>query len=68
MSNTSATRPANVTTTSVTVDEAWWGSYTSRGFNIARVDGSDISGYTEDQINAIFKIYIPEEVKLALIP
>ncbi len=54
------TRPANVTTAQIIIDEAWWGSYTERAFNIAMVGNStDISRYTEAQINQIFKIYIP---------
>lgn len=58
--NTSSTRPANVTTTEVIIDEAWWGNYTHRGFNIAKVGATtDLSGYTESQINAVFQIYIP---------
>ena len=58
---TAAERSPNVTTQQVTVDEAWWGDYTARGFNIALKGAStDISGYTEEQINEVFKIYVPK--------
>lgn len=33
--NSSATRPGNVTTQIVTVNDAWWGSFTVRAFNLA---------------------------------
>ena len=61
--HTSSTRPANVTTNQIVIDEAWWGNYTHRGFNIA-IKGSaiDITGLTEDQINSVFQIYVPVEV------
>ena len=63
------TRPKNTKTETVTVDEAWWGSFTNVGFNISMYDGNgptedtgkllDISGYTVEEIAEIFKIYVP---------
>ena len=31
------TRPGNVTTLRIVIDEDWWGSYTERAFNISQV-------------------------------
>jgi hypothetical protein len=53
-------RPNNVSTYCVVIDEAWWGTYTLRGFNISKSSGSNIESLTENEINAIFKIYVPE--------
>ncbi|MBQ4107969.1 MAG: DUF4886 domain-containing protein [Clostridia bacterium] len=53
-------RPNNVSTYCVVIDEAWWGNYTVRGFNISNRSTSNIMSKTEDEINAIFKIYVPE--------
>lgn len=53
-------RPNNVSTYCVVIDEAWWGNYTVRGFNISNRSTSNIVSKTEDEINAIFKIYVPE--------
>ena len=57
-----ASRPDNCTTATVMVTEEWWGDFTLRGFNIAAKGGkTDITGYTEDQIHEIFRIYVPAE-------
>lgn len=53
-------RPNNVSTYCVVIDEAWWGDYNYRGFNISNSSTSNILSKTEDEINAIFKIYVPE--------
>jgi hypothetical protein len=55
------TRPGNITTTYVTMDDTWWGKYTQRGFNISMTSGGSLTGYTEEQIHEVFKIYIPVE-------
>lgn len=56
-------RPGNIKTTYVTMDDAWWGSYTTRAFNISKTSNAAITGeeYTPDAIHEIFKIYIPIE-------
>ena len=56
---TTTNRPGNETT-KVVIDEEWWSEFTYRGFNIAKNPMSDISSYTEEQINEIFKIYVPK--------
>ena len=50
-----------MTTKTVTVTEEWWGSWTTRGFNIAKTDGSSLTGYTAEQIAEVFQIYIPKQ-------
>ena len=52
-------RPNNVTTNVVVVDEAWWGDYTIKGFNISRLDSTDIS-QTPYETTSHFRIYIPK--------
>ncbi len=56
-------RPGNVTTTYVTVDAAWWGTWTQRGFNLSKTNGATLtsSDYTAETIHENFKIYIPVE-------
>ncbi len=54
-------RPGNITTTYVTVNEAWWGTYTQRGFNISTTSNSSLVGTEPETIYENFKIYIPVE-------
>ena len=61
-SSSTSTRPANVTTKEIIIDEEWWGDYTHRGFNISIIGSTiDISVLKEDQINSVIQIYIPIE-------
>ena len=57
---TSGGRPGTVGET-IIVDEAWWGEYTQRAFNICRDDNASMKNYTEDDIREIFKIYVPNK-------
>ena len=62
--NTDATRPDEVTATYVTVTEEWWGSFTTRAFNLFKLENGDkvdVSSYTASLPNA-FKIYVPKTV------
>ena len=57
-------RPNNVTSTYITVDKSWWGTYSKRAFNISKVGMAELAplGYdTVEEIYEIFKIYIPVE-------
>jgi hypothetical protein len=56
--NTSSTRPLNVTTSKVVIDEAWWGDYTVRGFNISMTNGGLYEDNKEAFLNAL-KITLP---------
>ncbi len=51
-----ATRPSNVSTNVVIVDNAWWGSFTRRAFNISKLSGDAVS---EDDLGAL-RIYTPK--------
>ncbi len=53
--NTSV-RPDNVSVGCVIVDDAWWGSYTVRGFNISKTSGGTA---TSDYIGKL-RIYVPK--------
>lgn len=59
-SNDSGTRPAVCTTSIVDVTEAWWENWTTRAFNISKTDSSNLSSYSESDIRAAFKIYVPK--------
>lgn len=56
-SNTSATRPNSVTAAFTVVDEAWWGNFTIRGFNLCAQGASTVM--TEADTCAL-RIYVPK--------
>ncbi|MBR2944364.1 MAG: DUF4886 domain-containing protein [Clostridia bacterium] len=61
------TRPGNVTTLRIVIDEDWWGSYTERAFNISQVahttsNNVAITLSTDEVASTIFKIIVPAEV------
>jgi hypothetical protein len=49
-----ATRPDNVTAETVIVDEAWWGEFMIRAFNIYKTNNSNV---TEEDVSAL-RIYV----------
>jgi hypothetical protein len=53
-------RPDNVKTARVVIDEAWWGDYNYRAFNLSKADLSDICTDFEESITH-FRIYVPEQ-------
>ena len=57
------TRPENVTSRVVEVDEEWWGEYTLRGFNISLTSGGSLMGKMKEAINA-FSIYVPKDANI----
>ena len=42
--NTSENKPSTVTDNLITVDDAWWGNFTHRGFNISTTTSSVLTG------------------------
>ena len=63
--NPTGTRPDNVTTLRIVIDEDWWGSYSERAFNISQIGHSTstnkvINLSTDEVANTIFKIIVPE--------
>ncbi|MCI8360952.1 MAG: DUF4886 domain-containing protein [Clostridiales bacterium] len=55
-------RPENITARQMVVDKAFWDKYEYRAFNLAAVDGSDLTG-KEDEAAAHLRIYVPDLVK-----
>lgn len=55
-----SSRPVNVTESMVVIDEAWWENYTTRAFNVSLVAQTTLAGYTNEELAAVFKIYIPK--------
>lgn len=57
----SGVRPDSVSTSQVEINDAWWGSYTQRAFNVSKQGSTtDLSSLTEDDLNQAFKIYVPK--------
>ena len=61
-------RPENVSTVRIIIDEDWWGFYNERGFNISQIAHTTSSNVvitlsTEEVANTIFKIIVPESEK-----
>lgn len=60
-------RPDNVTTLRIVIDEDWWGSYTERAFNVSKTShawgsNDEITLTTAEVANTIFKIIVPQSV------
>ena len=59
-------RPGNVTTKRIVVDDDWWGSYTSRAFNISQVGNSDnnhmVITKSINEVAQLFRIIVPASV------
>ncbi len=49
-------RPANVSTNSVVVDSNWWGSFTTRAFNVSKISGAAVSSNDLGKL----RIYVPK--------
>lgn len=56
--NNDSTRPGNVSTARVVVDDAWWGDFTIRAFNVCSNPSSDITSRFEEA-KAALRIYVP---------
>lgn len=56
--NATSARPGEVSTTLVVVDDAWWGSWNYRGFNVG--NGSALTDETADTACASFGIFVPK--------
>ncbi len=52
-------RPATVKTTMVVVDEAWWGDFTLRAFNVQKNPSASLVDYTAEDMKEVIKIYVP---------
>ena len=69
--NTSGTRPGNVTSNIVAVDDSWWGKWVYRAFNLAYADRTNLAASDPrsnpnqttlcEDLKAGFAIYIPKK-------
>lgn len=59
-SGVQSSRPAITTESMIFVTEAWWGSYTHRAFNLAKVGAPALKG-NMTEIEGAFTIYIPKK-------
>lgn len=55
-----ASRPANVLTEAVIVDENWWGQFNYRAFNIAKMGNPNLSDSEMKALSDVLTIYIPK--------
>ena len=61
--NTTGVRPNETKETVVTVDEAWWGNYIYRAFNISKVGKPQLTEADFADFLEAFKIYVPKTSK-----
>lgn len=59
--NTSSTRPGNETTRLVVVDQAWWGNWNYRAFNLAKQSNPALSAEEMESLKDCFAIYVPKQ-------
>lgn len=51
-------RPNTVTSRRIVIDDAWWGNFDVRAFNVSTITEQDITALTS-QIKSAFKIWLP---------
>lgn len=57
----SASRPANVGNNVVVVDDAWWGNFNYRAFNLAKYGNPNMTTDAEKEaVKAAFAVYVPK--------
>ena len=60
-SKNTAARPANVGNNVVVVDDAWWGNFNYRAFNLAKFGNPNMTTDAErDAVIAAFAVYVPK--------
>lgn len=59
--NTSATRPAEFSGAIAEVNDAWWGSWTHRAFNLAKSGKPKLTEATAKEVREAFAIYRPKK-------
>lgn len=58
---TDAARPGNVTKKVVLCDEAWWGSFTYRAFNISKTETAQFTAEDVEALEFDFAIFVPKK-------
>ncbi len=61
LNKVTSTRPTNVTVNTVKVDEAWWGSFNYRAFNIAKMGNPSLSDSEMKALSDVLTIYVPNK-------
>ena len=59
--NASSARPGNVTTSIVVVNDAWWGSWNYRAFNLAKAGNPSLSDAEQETLRSCFAIFKPKQ-------
>ena len=59
--NTTGVRPGETKESIIHVDEAWWGNYILRGFNVSRVGKPVLSEADYAEFREAFIIYVPKK-------
>ena len=57
--NSGYSRPDNVTTTVVQVNDTWWGAWNYRAFNLSYVVNTNLTDATADNLISDFAVFIP---------
>ena len=63
-----SSRADYVTNNTVFVNDAWWGDYTTKAFNITKNPTSFVNDMTADDISEIFQIYVPASAEIPANP
>ena len=59
-SKNTASRPGNVGNTVTVVDDAWWGNFNYRGFNLAKFGNPGMTDAEQAATKANFAVYVPK--------
>lgn len=55
------TRPGNTTVGIVVVDDAWWGSWNYRAFNLAKANNPNLTDAEQETLRSCFAIFKPKQ-------
>ena len=59
--NSDSARPKNTTTSIVVVDDAWWGSWNYRAFNLAKEKNPNLTDAEQETLKSCFAIFKPKQ-------
>ena len=59
-SSTAPSRPSNVTTSVVVVDDAWWKTFNYRAFNLAKANNPSLTDAEQETLESCFAIFKPK--------
>ena len=58
--NSDSARPKNTTASIVVVDDAWWGSWNYRAFNLAKSGNPGLTDAEQETLKGCFAIFLPK--------